>query len=349
MVGRTSTLHRRAGSPVVAATGVAAAFSTALVFEALTDRDWAIGGWEWPETITLALLVSLGTIWALSPMVSRSRGPYPSSSWAPGDMSEHVRAPHPRGAPHGRATGRALARKVVPGSIRSRVNDYRNARVDAAWSKPRDLGDLRRTTPLSTWGHSRGGSIPRVYISEFIEEHAADIRGRALEIASDRYIAEYGRAVTRTDILDLNPENPDATFVANFGDAPDVPDNTFDCVVITQVLSWIYDPWAGFRTAHRILAPGGVMLATTPGTHRIAPIEKEFLGQWFHYTSMSAKRAAENVFGVGYVDVQAYGNVLTAAGTLFGLGLNDLTAGEIAVHDPDFEVVIGIRAVKQAH
>ena len=27
------------------------------------------------------------------------------------------------------------------------------------------------------------------------------------------------------------------------------------------------------------------MLATTPGTHRIAPIEKEFLGQWFHFTS----------------------------------------------------------------
>ncbi len=347
MVGGTSTLHRRAGLGVVAATGVAATFLAALVFEATTDRDWSIGGWEWPQIITLALLLSLGAAWALPPVVSRLRAGSPTSVRERRGVSGHVRAPHARGAPHGRATGRALARKVVPGSIRSRVNDYRNARVDAAWSKPRDLGDLRRTTPLSTWGHSRGGSIPRVYISEFIEEHAADIRGRALEIASDRYIAEYGRAVTRTDILDLNPENPNATFVANFGDAPDVPDNTFDCLVITQVLSWIYDPWAGFRTAHRILAPGGVLLATTPGTHRIAPIEKEFLGQWFHFTSMSAKRAAEDVFGAGNVQVHAYGNVLTAAGTLFGLGLNDVTPEEVAAHDPDFEVVIGIRAVKQ--
>jgi SAM-dependent methyltransferase len=245
------------------------------------------------------------------------------------------------------STARHVWRNYVPEAIRTRVNSYRNARRDAAWSKPRDLGDLRRTTPLSTWGHSRGGSIPRVYIDEFLAQHAADIRGRALEIASDRYIADYGRGVTQTDILDMNPDNPRATFVANFGDAPNVPDDTFDCLVITQVLSWIYDPWAGLRTAHRILAPGGVLLATTPGIHRIAPIEKEFLGQWFHYTSMSAKRAAEDVFGAGNVEVQSYGNVLTAAATLFGLGLNDVTPEELAVHDPDFEVVIGIRAVKR--
>jgi SAM-dependent methyltransferase len=347
MADRTSISRHPAGFAVVAVTGVIAAFATAFIFEATTDRDWSIGGWEWPETITLALLLSLVAAWALHPVVSRFRARHPASLRERSGVSEHLSAPHARGAPYRRAKGRALAKKVVPGSIRSRVNNYRNAHRDAAWSKPRDLGDLRRTTPLSTWGHSRGGSIPRVYISEFIEQHAADIRGRALEIASDRYIAQYGRGVTQTDLLDINPDNPKATFVANFGDAASVPDNTFDCLVITQVLSWIYDPWAGLRTAHRILAPGGVMLATTPGTHRIAPIEKEFLGQWFHYTSMSAKRAAEDVFGEGNVDVQAYGNVLTAAGTLFGLGLNDVTTDELAVHDPDFEVVIGIRAVKR--
>ena len=61
---------------------------------------------------------------------------------------------------------------------------------------------------------------------------------------------------------------------------------------------------------------------------------------------MSAKRAAEDVFGAGNVEVRGYGNVLTAAGSLFGLGLNDVTPEDIAVHDPGFETVIGIRAVK---
>ena len=245
------------------------------------------------------------------------------------------------------STARHMWRRHIPEPVRRRVNGYRDARRDAAWGRPRNLGDLRRTTPLSTWGHSRGGSINRVYVAQFIEQHAADVRGRALEIASDRYIAEYGRGVTQTDILDITPENRTATFVADFGDAPNIPDDTFDCLVITQVLSWIYDPWAGFRTAHRILVPGGVLLATTPGISRISPVEGELFGEWFHFTSMSAKRVAEDVFGAGNVKVQGYGNVLTAAGSLFGLGLNDVTKEEIAVHDPGFETVIGIRAVKR--
>ena len=121
------------------------------------------------------------------------------------------------------STARHAWRRYVPDSVRTRVNGYRNARNEAAWQKPREIGDLRRTTPLTTWGHSRGGSIDRAYIAQFLEQHSADIRGRALEIASDRYIAEYGRGVTQIDILDINPENADATFVADFGDAPDRP------------------------------------------------------------------------------------------------------------------------------
>ena len=51
--------------------------------------------------------------------------------------------------------------------------------------------------------------------------------------------------------------------------------DTFDCVLVTQVLPFIFDVRAAFRTAHRILAPGGVLLATTPGICRIAPVEAE--------------------------------------------------------------------------
>jgi hypothetical protein len=46
--------------------------------------------------------------------------------------------------------------------------------------------------------------------------------------------------------------------------------------------------------------------------------------------------------------VQTYGNVLTAAGSLFGLGEDDFAPAELAVHDPAFEVVVAIRCVKPA-
>ena len=241
---------------------------------------------------------------------------------------------------------RRLWHTIVPASVRAHVNVIRAARREAAWRKPRKLGDLRRTTPFTTWGSSRGGSIARVYIGEFIGRHANDIRGRVLEIAGDDYARRHGRGVEHTDVLDVFPDNPNATIVADLADAPSIPDESFDCVLVTQVLSWIYDVRAPLRTAHRILAPGGTMLATTPGIARIAPVESQLFGEWWHFTSMSARRVTEEVFGEGNVEVQTFGNVLSAAGFLFGLGSYDLTPEELRVHDPAFEVIVGIRAVK---
>src|SRR6266508_3499061 len=101
------------------------------------------------------------------------------------------------------STAQRLWRTYVPDAIRGRVNAVRAARRNSSWRKPRDFGDLRRTTPFSTWSASRGGSIARIYIAEFLEQHAGDIRGRALEIAGDEYIQKYGTGVTRVDILDV--------------------------------------------------------------------------------------------------------------------------------------------------
>lgn len=245
------------------------------------------------------------------------------------------------------ATRRAW-RNYVPASVRDRVNRLRAIHRETVSRKPKDLGDLRRTTPFTTWGAERGGSIPRAYIAEFLGQHEADIRGRVLEIASDRYARLFGVNVDRVDILDVREDNEQATFIANLADAPHVPDDAFDCVLVTQVLSWIYDVRAGFRTAHRILAPDGVLLATTPGLARQAPVEKELFGEWWRFTAMSAKRVAEEIFGEGNVEVQTYGNVLAAGASLFGLGQDDLAPEELAVHDPAFEVVVAIRAVKRA-
>jgi len=245
------------------------------------------------------------------------------------------------------SAARHVWRNYVPASVRGRVNELRAARRERAWRKPRNLGDLRRTTPFTTWGEARGGPFDRYYIEQFIQQHAADLHGRVLEIAGDEYIRKFGADVRQADILDIREDNPQATFVADIADAPNIPDHTFDCVLVTQTLLLVYDARAALRTAHRILLPGGVMLATTPGICRITPIESKTFGDWWRLTSMSAKRLTEEAFGAGNVEVQTYGNVLAAAGFLFGLGLNDLTPEELAVHDPAFEVTIGIRAVKR--
>ena len=223
----------------------------------------------------------------------------------------------------------------------------RRAYVDWRRSRPVDLGDLRRTTPIDpNWGFERGTPIDRVYVERFIEGHAADIRGRVLEIAAPDYTSRFGRGVEKVDILMAKEGNPAATIVGDLANAPHIPDDSFDCAIVTQTLQFVYDVRAAFATLHRIVAPGGVLLATVPGLTRISPPEDAEYGEWWHYTSRSARRLAEESFGEGSVEVEAYGNVLSTAGFLYGLAASDLKAEELDARDPLYEVTIGLRAVK---
>ena len=113
--------------------------------------------------------------------------------------------------------------------------------------------------------------------------------------------------------------NLQATIVADLTDAPQIPDETFDCAIVTQTLQFVYDIRAALTTLHRILRPGGVLLATVPGITKISRIEDEEYGEWWHYTARSAKRLAEEAFGAGNVEAGSFGNVLSAAGFLYGL------------------------------
>jgi SAM-dependent methyltransferase len=244
--------------------------------------------------------------------------------------------------------GQVSWRAFVPAAARRRLRPLRRVYVDWRRRRPPDLGDLRRVTPIDpNWGFERGTPIDRVYVESFVGGHAADIHGRVLEIAASDYTTRFGTNVEKVDILMATAGNPQATIVADLTDAPQIPDGSFDCVIVTQTLQFIYDVRAALATLHRTLAPGGVLLATVPGLTKISPPEDEEWGEWWHYTSRSAQRLAEEAFGVGNVEVSAYGNVLAAAGFLYGLAKSDLRPDELEAHDRLYEVIVGIRAVKR--
>jgi SAM-dependent methyltransferase len=239
-------------------------------------------------------------------------------------------------------------RRFVPASARRHLRPLRRAVADWRRRRPPKLGDLRRTTPIDpNWGFERGTPIDRVYVERFVGGHAADIRGRVLEIAAPDYTTRFGTGVERVDILMASEGNPQATIVGNLADAPHIPDGTFDCAIVTQTLQFVYDVRGALATLHRILAPGGVLLATVPGITRISPPEDEIWGEWWHFTSRSAQRLAEEAFGEGNVEVEAFGNVLVAAGFLYGLAASDLKPEELEERDRLYEVIVGLRAVKR--
>lgn len=240
-------------------------------------------------------------------------------------------------------------RQLVPASARRRLRPVRRAYVDWRRRRPPDLGDLRRVTPIDpNWGFERGTPIDRVYVERFVGSHAKDIRGHVLEIAAPDYTHRFGSGVEQVDVLMATDGNPEATIVGDLASAPQISDDTFDCAIVTQTLQFVYDVRAAFTTLHRILAPGGVLLVTVPGITKISPPEDELFGEWWHFTGRSVRRLAAETFGEDAVEVEAFGNVLAAAGFLYGLAASDLGPEELHARDSLYEVIVGLRAVKQA-
>ncbi len=209
------------------------------------------------------------------------------------------------------------------------------------------FGDLRRLEPISRdWGFDRGVPIDRYYIESFLAGHAGDILGRVLEIGDDGYTRRFGAdRVTASDVLHIAEGNPKATIVGDLTSAPQIPSDTFDCIILTQTLQLIYDTRAALRTCFRILKPGGVLLATFPGISQID--SGEWGGAWYwSFTTLSARRLFEEVFSGPRVDVQSHGNVLTSISFLHGLSLAELRQEELNHSDASYQMLITVRAVK---
>lgn len=192
------------------------------------------------------------------------------------------------------------------------------------WEGPGDIppiglvrfGNLRRLEPMSgDRGTDRGGPIDHYYIGAFMDQHARDIRGRVLEMTSDR---------------------------------PDLPSEAFDCVLLTQALQLSFDVRSAVATVHRVLRPGGVVLATVPGITPLHDpgVEPATPPRYWSFTALSARRLFEEHFDPTAIEVETFGNVLVAASFLHGLGWTELTGPELDFRDPDYEVVIALRARK---
>ena len=213
---------------------------------------------------------------------------------------------------------------------------------------PLDLGDLRRVTPIdSGFGLGRGKPVDRHYIEAFLRRHAGDIRGRVLEVAEDAYTHEFGGSrVTQSDILHADASNPRATLTGDLGADNELPSDSFDCFICTQTLTYIYDVQRAIATIHRILKPGGVLLATVPGISQMSPYDRDRWGEYWRFTAQSLGRLFGDVFGNERVEVEAYGNVLASTAFLQGMCVDDLRKDELDHRDQRYQMLITGRAVK---
>jgi SAM-dependent methyltransferase len=213
-----------------------------------------------------------------------------------------------------------------------------------------DWGDLRRVEPVSrAFGAERGIPIDRYYIEQHLRLHRADIKGRVLEIGNAHYTSAFGGArVLKSDVLHVEPGNPEATIVGDLATGANIPRDAFDCLILTQTLSHIYDVRGAIGHAHAALRPGGVVLATFGGVTQISRADADRWGDFWRFTDAAARRLFGDIFGPGNVGVTSHGNVLAVCAFLHGLALHELTQAELDHPDQDYPLVIAVRAVRAA-
>ena len=235
-----------------------------------------------------------------------------------------------------RARVRALARDIfhrLPDHVQTRL---RRMRHRVRW------GSLRRLSPVDgNYGYGRGTPVGRWYVGEFVAQHEDDIGGRVLEVGDPTYTAARQDRIDRLDILDIDPENLDATIVVDLADERSLPTGAFDCVIVTQTLQYTRDLDTSIENIWQSLRPGGVALITLPASARrdngFADIDR------WRVLPAGLATMLERACSGAEIAVGSQGNVLAATAAVQGIAAEELRAGELEAHDETFPIVTWAR------
>lgn len=201
--------------------------------------------------------------------------------------------------------------------------------------------------PISDlYGFDRGKPIDRYYIEDFLEKNKDDIQGICLEILDNNYTLRFGgKQVVRSDILDIDKTNKKATIYGDLRKLSNVKSNTYDCIILTQVLHFIDNFFLAISECKRILKNNGVMLVTLPSISRIDCVAG-IKGDYWRFTTASAKYVFEKFFKEENLTIKAYGNVLTGLNFWIGSTCEEISKEKLDYIDPNFPCLITIRAKK---
>ena len=218
------------------------------------------------------------------------------------------------------------------------------------------LGDLRRLEPMSRrFGIDRGkdpftAPVDRYHIERFLAKHALDIQGNVLEFGVDYYTRKFGGdRVKRSDVLCVRKGIGRPTIIDDLTQAKCLRSSSFDCIICTQTLQFIFDVEAAIATLSDVLRPGGVILATFAGISQISRIDMQLWGDCWRFTTFSARKLFEKHFAPSALEIKAYGNVLSAVAFLVGLSAEELTTEELEHSDPDYELLITVHTKAPGH
>jgi hypothetical protein len=212
--------------------------------------------------------------------------------------------------------------------------------------------DTVHLKPISDqFGFDRGMPLDRYYIENFLKKYSERIAGKVLEVADSRYSKKFGRNVVSFQTLhaDLDRKREGTTegmIIGDLSKPETLPAGVADCFICTQTFNFILEVEKALQGAAKLLAPGGVLLATVAGISRISRYDMERWGDYWRFTPLSAQKLFEKYFS--QVQIFSYGNVFVAKAFLDGLAVEDLTEKAwLDESDPDYPVTIAVFARKE--
>lgn len=201
-------------------------------------------------------------------------------------------------------------------------------------TRPVRYANLRRGPYSRTWGKDRGTPIDRVYIDDWFAAHRDRIRGHVLEIAEDHYVRRFATPTAIT-ILDIRPENPKATLIADLCEPDSLPARRFDTILLTQTLQLLPEPGVALRNLHHSLSPQGSLFVTVPVVSRLDYRDDDY----WRWTPRGFERFVVQTLDVK-PDLAVYGNASTAAAFMLGLSAQNLGRRQLRIHDSEFPVTL---------
>ena len=225
-------------------------------------------------------------------------------------------------------------------------------RIYCAVSRQKDslLDNLlsMKTRPVDAYfGRKRGEPVDRYYIEKFLDGHKQFIYGKCLEIAEDTYTRQFGEGRV-TDSMMLHVEGWGNNVVkGNLETGEGIAAESFDTMIITQTLMFIYDVGSAVKHIFKGLKKGGSALITVSGISQIARYDDDNWGMFHSFYMSGLKRLFYPVFGEKNVEIVHYGNVKTAMTFLYGAAREELSEEDFNASDPDYPVIYGIHAKKE--
>lgn len=203
------------------------------------------------------------------------------------------------------------------------------------------FGDFREYAPFcNNYGFTRGTPIDRYYLDQFIAEIRDEVNGDTLEIGGRKENRHrYGlRHVISYKVIDVIGGRS-VDIVADAHDVTACSANSFDSILLFNVLEHCERPWVIASNLSTWLRPGGKVYCMVPVVQRIhgdpkdywriLPDSLEFLFRDYHILKKGT-----------------YGNLMTSVAALSGIAMEELDLDELSPKNPQYPVISWIVAKK---